>query len=414
MTLCRPVKGFKYSALHAGLKKQNLDLALIVAEKPVPTAAVFTTSQVVAAPVMVSREHVSDGYAQALIINAGNANACTGKQGIYDARAMCEAVAREVDCQEGEVLCASTGVIGVSLPLEKIENALPELASKLEPSAENLELVAQAIMTTDTKMKCYSTTFENDGITYTMMGIAKGSGMIAPNMATMIGVILTDAPLTPSACDALLRKSVRNTFNAVTVDGDTSTNDTLVLMASGAAGGVALETPMSTGFVQAEEACFEVCKHLAEEIASDGEGATKMIDVVVTGAQTSADAKKVARTIAESPLVKTALFGNDANWGRVAGAAGRSGVAFDQNRLSVTFAGILVCKNGCAVCFDEDVALVALKQPRVSIHVDLGRTQTPDIDFKSAFTAQPHEGSAHIMTCDLTYDYVRINGEYRS
>lgn len=414
MMSCCPVKGFKYNALHAGLKKKKLDLALIVADKPVPAAAVFTTSQVVAAPVLVSREHVNDGLAQALIVNAGNANACTGGQGLADAREVCATVAKELECALGDVLCASTGVIGVSLPLEKIISAVPQLHKGLNASSDKLEDVAQAIMTTDTKMKCFTTTFVNNEITYTMTGIAKGSGMIAPNMATMIGVLLTDAPLSSAACDALLRKSVRHTFNAVTVDGDTSTNDTLVLMASGAAGGETIDSPASREFAQAAAACFEVCSNLAQSIASDGEGATKMIDVVVTGAQSCLDAEKVARTIADSPLVKTALFGNDANWGRVAGAAGRSGVAFNQESLSVTFAGILVCEKGCAVVFDEEEALVALAKPRVSIHVDLGRSQMPDLDFESTFTATPHEGSARIMTCDLTYDYVRINGEYRS
>lgn len=414
MVACQPVQGFTYSALHAGLKKKKLDLALIAAQKPVAAAAVFTTSQVVAAPVIVARNHVAQGYAQALIINAGNANACTGEQGLQDAYSMCQATAQHVGCDPREVLCASTGVIGVKLPVEKITGSLAELTCGLEGSSEQFERVAHAIMTTDTKMKCSTATFEVGEKTYTMTGIAKGSGMIAPNMATMIGVILTDAPLSPEACDALLRKSVRHTFNAVTVDGDTSTNDTLVLMASGAAGGKEISTPTSAGFDAASRACFEVCEHLACAIASDGEGATKMVDVVVTGAHSSSDAEKVARTIAQSPLVKTALFGNDANWGRVAGAAGRSGVAFNQADLSVTFAGIAVCAQGCAVAFDEEKALIALKKPRVSIHVDLGQSADSNSDFESAFTAQPNEGSARIMTCDLTYDYVRINGEYRS
>lgn len=408
------IRGFSYSALHAGLKKKKLDLALIVAKKPVAVSAVFTTSQVVAAPVVVARQHVSNGFAQAIIINAGNANACTGQQGLLDAQSTCDAVADHLGCDPHDVICASTGVIGVPLPISKITDALNELTSGLTPQAEMLEQVAYAIMTTDTKVKVASTTFEVEGTTYTMTGIAKGSGMIAPNMATMISVILTDAPLSPHACKELLLASCATTFNAVTVDGDTSTNDTLILMASGEGGGPTIESESSAGFKAASQATFTMCEQLASMIAADGEGATKMIDVVVTGAATSADAAKIARTNAESPLVKTALFGNDANWGRVAAASGRSGVAFDQSKLSISFAGIKVCENGEALGFDESQALEALSQDRVFIHIDLGGSANPHADFESAFTQTPAPGSARIMTCDLSYDYVRINGEYRS
>lgn len=414
MSQCVPVKGFSFSALHAGLKKKKLDLALITAQRPIAVSAVFTTSQVVAAPVIVARKHVENGYAQAVVINAGNANACTGQQGLLDAQATCQAVASHLGCDPYDVICASTGVIGVPLPVSKITDALPALTTGLTPSADMLENVAHAIMTTDTKVKVATTTFEVEGTTYTMTGIAKGSGMIAPNMATMISIILTDAPLSPQACKGLLSANCATTFNAVTVDGDTSTNDTLILMASGEGGGSTIVDENSLGFAEASQATFKVCEQLASMIAADGEGATKMIDVVVTGAASSADAAKIARTNAESPLVKTALFGNDANWGRVAAASGRSGVAFDQSKLSISFAGIKVCKNGEALGFDEDEALEALSQDRIFIHIDLGGSAHPQADFESTFTQTPAPGAARIMTCDLSYDYIRINGEYRS
>lgn len=408
------VQGFSYNALHVGLKKKRLDLALVAADRPVACAALFTQNRVVAAPVLVAQEHCASGYAQAILVNAGNANACTGEQGRVDAENMCANAAAALGCTADDVLCASTGVIGVPLPVEKISNNIDELVKDLAPDDEHVALVSQAIMTTDTCSKVVTSTFEHEGRTYTITGLAKGSGMIAPNMATMIGVLLTDAPISPAVCDSLLRLAAAHTFNAVTVDGDTSTNDTLIFMASGAAGGTSIDAKTHPAFEAALIALFDVCEKLAAMIAADGEGATKMVDVVVTGASTCSDATQMARTIAESPLVKTALFGNDANWGRVAGAAGRSGVAFDPNALSITFAGIQVCAHGEALGFDEDEALAALSQKHVSIHVDLGQSNTPKCDFDSTFTAHPHEGSARIMTCDLSYDYVRINGEYRS
>ena len=408
------VKGFSCNALHVGLKKKHLDLALIAAEEPVPCAGLFTQSRVVAAPVIVSQEHCGSGYAQAFIINAGNANACTGEQGLADAREICATAAGALGCKDTDVLCASTGVIGVPLLADKIVGNIEDLASGRAGDDDHVGLVSQAIMTTDTCSKITTASFEYDGTTYSITGIAKGSGMIAPNMATMIGALLTDAPISPAVCDSLLRSVAAHTFNAVTVDGDTSTNDTLVLMASGAAGGEMIDAKSNPAFELALAALFEVCEKLAMMIAADGEGATKMVDVVVTGASSSADAEQMARTIAESPLVKTALFGNDANWGRVAGAAGRSGVAFNPGLLGITFAGIQVCANGEALVFDEDEALKALSAPHVSIHVDLGQSSQTQLDYESTFTAHPNEGSARIMTCDLSYDYVRINGEYRS
>ena len=388
--------GFLASGVSAGLKAGNKrDLALIVAEKTVPAAAVFTTNLVAAAPVVISRRHIAGGAARAVVINAGNANACTGVQGERDAVATADALAGALGCDPHEVIVSSTGVIGVPLPVGKLISAMPEAVSALDSRAG--DAAAEAIMTTDTFAKQTAVTFEWDGRRYLVGGMAKGSGMIAPNMATMLSVLTTDAPLSGAACDAALRQAVAVTFNRVTVDMDTSTNDMCVLMASGAAGGGAI-APGTPAFDLVAAAVHAVALELARMIARDGEGATKLVTVTVSGASTDADAEKAAFAIANSPLVKTALFGNDANWGRVAGALGRSGARVDPARFDIDFAGITVCRDGAATGFDEDEALAALSQPEVTIgvHLNLG------------------EGEATVWTCDLTYEYVRINGEYRS
>jgi len=388
--------GFLASGVSAGLKADNKrDLALVVADKTVPAAAVFTTNLVAAAPVTVSRRHIAGGVARAVVINAGNANACTGAQGEADAIATAAALATTLGCDPHEVIVSSTGVIGVPLPLDKVLSAIPAAVDELDNRTG--QFAAEAIMTTDTFAKQTAVTFEIDGERYTVGGMAKGSGMIAPNMATMLSVITTDAPLTSAACDAVLRQAVATTFNRVTVDMDMSTNDMCVLMASGAAGGAVIE-PGAPACDVVAAAVHALAEQLARMIARDGEGASKLVTVQVRGAASVQDAEKAAFAIANSPLVKTALFGNDANWGRVAGALGRSGAAVDPGAFDIDFAGIVVCRDGAAVAFDEDEALEALSQPEVDIHVDLhlGR------------------GEATVWTCDLTYEYVRINGEYRS
>lgn len=388
--------GFLASGVSAGLKSEGKrDLALVVAEKTVPAAAVFTTNKVAAAPVIVSRRHVAAGVARAVIINAGNANACTGAQGERDAIAMAEAVAGALGCAAEEVIVSSTGVIGVPLPFANLAVAIPEAVELLD--SRSGDDAATAIMTTDTFAKQMALSLEVDGRRITVGGMAKGSGMIAPNMATMLAVITTDAPLTSEACDAALRHAVVSTFNRVTVDMDTSTNDMCALLASGAAGGDEIRLE-SHAFGLVQEAVHAVAGELARMIARDGEGATKLVTITVAGALTTSDAEKAAFTIANSPLVKTALFGNDANWGRVAGALGRSGAQLDPDAFDIDFAGVPVCRGGVAVGFDEDEALEALKQPEVSIAVNL----------------HLGEGEATVWTCDLTYEYVRINGEYRS
>lgn len=388
--------GFACAGIHCGLKKTGSpDLALITADAPVPTAALFTRNQVAAAPVEVSRLHVGSGTARAVLINAGNANACTGLQGLNDARECAVAVAEALGCEVDDVLVCSTGVIGVPLPVGLVVAGVAEAAQALDNRSG--DPAAEAIMTTDTFAKQSAVCMSHEGRRIVVGGMAKGSGMIKPDMATMLAVLTTDAPLTSEACDAALRSAVATTLNRVTVDGDTSTNDTVVLMASGAAGGspIGSEGPV---FDKVAEAVRVVCSELARMIARDGEGATKLVTVTVSGADSDADAEAAAFSIADSPLVKTALFGNDANWGRVAMAVGKSGAVMDANRLAIRFAGIEVCREGTAVPFDEDEAFAALDVPEVEVEVDLG----------------VGDRSATVLTCDLSYEYVRINGEYRS
>lgn len=388
--------GFLGAAVSAGIKRSGKrDLALIVAEERCPAAAVFTRNAMAAAPVIVSREHIADGHARAIVVNAGNANACTGMQGMADARAMAAAVAEALGCDAADVLVASTGVIGVPLPMSLVTGGIAEAAEDLDVVTG--DAIAEAIMTTDTFPKQLAVRLDVDGRAYTVGGVAKGSGMIRPDMATMLAFLTTDAPLDPAACDAVLRASVARTFNRITVDSDTSTNDMCALMASGAAGG----SPIRPGDPRLEllaEAVEHVCGELAKMIARDGEGATKLVTVTVTGARDEADAERAAFAIAESPLVKTAIFGRDANWGRVAMAIGKSGAALDPARVRIVFAGVLTCENGTAVPFSEEEAARSLAESEVEVVADLG-----------VGTA-----SATVWTCDLTYEYVRINGEYRS
>jgi glutamate N-acetyltransferase/amino-acid N-acetyltransferase len=390
-------RGFLASAVAAGLRASGaLDVALVAASQGViPAAALFTTNRVAAAPVVVSRRHIAGGSARAVVINAGNANACTGASGIAAAEATAASVAELLGSDPCQIVVSSTGVIGVPLPVEKLLDALPAAARGL--SADGGPDAAKAIMTTDTVSKEAAVVFDFDGRTYAVGGMAKGSGMIAPNMATMLAVITTDAPLTSAACDAALRAAVGTTFNRITVDTDTSTNDMVVMMASGAAGGPPIGSK-DPAFDVVSAAVHAVCETLARMIARDGEGATKLITVTVRGAETDADADLAAFAIAGSPLFKTAIFGRDANWGRVAMAIGKSGCQLDPDAFDITFAGIEVCRAGAAVAFDEDAALEALGAVDVVVDVDL----------------HLGGGISTVWTCDLTYDYVRINGEYRS
>ncbi len=396
--------GVRAAGVSAGFRRnpERLDLALVAADAPCVAAATFTTNRFCAAPVTVSRAHVADGRARAVVLNSGNANAATGAPGLACAERACERVAFALGCDAEDVLVCSTGVIGVPLPWEPYEAGVPACASALSATAAGAHDAACAVMTTDTCPKEVSLAGEapqvgGGAVTVHVGGFVKGSGMIQPNMATMLAVLATDAPLTVEAARAALSAAVGQSFNKVTVDSDTSTNDTCILLATGAAGGEKIDLAHPAYPVVAA-AVRAACVDLARKIAADGEGATKLVTVTVTGAATDADADAVARSIANSPLVKTAIFGHDANWGRVAMAAGKCGVAFDQSRVDIDFLGVPVCRAGLTVPMDEDDMLRRFEAPEVTITVDLGMG----------------EASTRVWTCDLTHDYVTINGDYRT
>ena len=398
-------EGIRAAGIHAGFRADpnRLDLALVAADAPCTCAATFTTNRFCAAPVQVSRKRAASGQAQAVILNSGNANASTGEPGVQVALASAALVAEALGCAEDDVLVASTGVIGVQMPLAPYETGVPAAAAVLDHSVEAAHNAARAVMTTDTVPKEVALAGEvpcgADGspVTIHVGGFVKGSGMIMPNMATMLCVLATDAPLEPAAAQAALTAAVSQTFNKVTVDSDTSTNDTCILLATGAAGGAAI-TQDSPAFAQVATAIRCACENLARKIAADGEGATKLVTVDVVGAANDQDADTVARAIANSPLVKTAIFGHDANWGRVAGAAGKCGVEFDQYGVDIDFLGVPVLRAGLPLPMDEDDMLRRFEEPEVTIAVDLG----------------VGDASARIWTCDLTHDYVTINGDYRT
>lgn len=390
--------GFMCAGVSAGIKRTGRkDVALLVGETAFPAAAVFTMNSMAAAPIQVSREHIASGLIRAVVVNSGNANACTGPEGEEDARAMAEVCARALDCRPEEVIVASTGVIGVPLPMDAVLSGIEDAAASLASTSGAAQDAAEAIMTTDTFAKQVAAFVEVGGTRYHVGGMAKGSGMIMPNMATMLAFVTTDAPLSSTACDAALRSAVDLTFNRISVDSDTSTNDMCLLMASGAAGGEVIE-PGTDSFARVSACVVGVCEELAKMIVRDGEGATKFVTVTVRHAASVADAECAARSIANSPLVKTALFGGDANWGRVVAAVGKSGAKVDPRLIAVDFAGITVCKDGTGFLFDEAVAAAALALPDVEILVDLGLG----------------DGEATVWTCDLSYEYVRINGDYRT
>lgn len=400
-------RGYRASGVHAGFRKDpsRLDLALVVADQPCACAGVFTRNVFCSAPVTVSREQldgVGYGTARAVVINSGNANAATGDIGLKTARETTQLVAEAAGCTKDEVLVASTGVIGMHLPMAPFKEGLPNAVSQL--SSDGGAQAAQAIMTTDTCPKEVAVTFSGDGIGYdgcsfTVGGMAKGSGMIMPNMATMISVLTTDAPIAAPALHRALVKAVNGSFNKVTVDSDTSTNDCCFLFANGeAASDASVFEEGSLAFARFEEALYAVCQNLARKMASDGEGATHLITVNVVGAATEEDADLAARAIANSPLVKTAVYGHDANWGRVAMAIGKSGAVFRQEDAAIDIMGMPVCRNGLTVVFDEEEALRRFEEAEIIIDVDLGAGGA----------------STTVWTCDFTHDYVTINGDYRS
>ena len=398
--------GFKACGVHAGFRRNphKLDMALLVADEPCVAAGVFTQNVFCAAPVQLCKDRLNNqgyGTARAVVANSGNANAATGTLGLDVAYKSAELVAAEVGCSAEEVLVASTGVIGVPLPLEPYEHTADALA-QADASWQAAHDAAIAIMTTDTHPKecAYSWTSADpafEGITFTVGGCCKGSGMIMPNMATMISLVTTDFPVTGPAAYAALKEAADASFNKVTVDSDTSTNDTCILLASGAA---APHSYVSDGVAYEEfrAALIAVCTELARKIAIDGEGATRLVTVNVKGAATDADADLVARAIANSPLVKTAIAGRDANWGRIAAAAGKSGATFEQENVDIDIMGMPVMRGGLPVVFSEEEALRRFEDSEIVLDVNLGAGAC----------------ATRIWTCDFTHEYISINGDYRT
>lgn len=386
--------GFRAAAVAAGLYPDRPDLAVIAADVVGPAAGVFTTNRVQAAPVAVSREHLASGFARAIVVNAGCANACTGPEGLSDARRMAELTGKELGCPVHEVVVASTGVIGVRLPIQKIEAGLRVLVPRLDTSggAE----ASRAIMTTDTRPKEVGVEFRLGGRRARIGGMAKGSGMIAPRMATMLAFLTTDVQVTPSLLKSAMEHAAES-FNRITVDGDTSTNDMAVILSAGQAGAPVIDS-RGSGFSAFEEALEEACRRLAGMIVRDGEGATKVAEVRVEGATSREDAERVARAIAESPLVKTALHGGDPNWGRILAAAGRSGVEFDADSVDVFIGEIHVAEKGAARPYDESEAARAMRDDPVILRVRLNQGDC----------------GGWMLTSDLSHGYIDINAHYRS
>jgi glutamate N-acetyltransferase/amino-acid N-acetyltransferase len=393
-------RGFRFAATACGLKKTGaLDLAMLSSDVPASAAAVFTQNLVVAAPVLVSKAHLkaSKGRMRAVVVNAGNANCATGTNGHAAALKTVAECAKRLGCAAEEIFVCSTGVIGVPLPLEKILRALPVVARHQRPSARSFAELSLAICTTDTRPKTATASFKMAGKRVHIVGCAKGAGMIHPNMATMLAFLATDAAIAPALLQKTLRTVTQGTFNAISVDGDTSTNDSLIILANGAAGApsIGANTSAHRGFTAALE---EVCRSLALQIVADGEGAQRVIEIEVRGAKTEKIARRIAETIATSPLVKTAFAGGDPNWGRIFAAAGRAGVSFDPALVDIKMAGISVLRRGQPLDFNERAASNKLLGSHVPLLIDL------------------HAGkaSARYWTCDFTAEYVRINASYRT
>lgn len=395
------IAGVRLATAEAGIRYKNrTDVLLVVMDKGTAVAGVFTKSKCPSAPVEWCRAKLKGGKARALVVNSGNANAFTGKTGRASTALTAKIAAKAVGCSESEIFLASTGVIGEPLDATKFDGVLGRLAETAEPG--DYLAAAKAIMTTDTFPKVATATVKLGKAKVTINGMAKGAGMIAPDMATMLSFIFTDAPIAPAALQALLKTGVEDTFNAVTIDGDTSTSDTLLAFATGAAAAHGApkisraSDPRLKAFVKAFN---QILANLSEQVARDGEGARKLVEITVEGAKTKASARKIAMSIANSPLVKTAIAGEDANWGRVVMAVGKAGEPADRDKLSISFNGIRVAKSGARdPDYDETQVSEAMKAPEIAIKVSLGLGK----------------GRDRVMTCDLTKEYVAINGDYRS
>ncbi|MBI5125761.1 MAG: bifunctional glutamate N-acetyltransferase/amino-acid acetyltransferase ArgJ [Planctomycetes bacterium] len=395
--------GFLAGACACGIKQGGCDLALLLSDRPARAAALFTTNQIVAAPVRLSRETVKRGPIRAVVVNSGNANACTGAQGLLNAMAMAEATARELGLSPSEVLVASTGIIGQPLPMEKVLAGIREAGKQIGRDAEHGRSFTRAIMTTDTSPKELALKIDTGDRTITLGGAAKGAGMIAPNMATMLAFITTDATLTKGQAKACLQRAVNRSFNQITIDGHMSTNDTVILMANGASGGPCLRGRDLTAF---QEALGHLCQVLARAIVKDGEGATKFVRVVVKGAKKEKEAGVIARAIANSPLVKTAINGEDPNWGRIISAAGAAGITLDEKRLRLYIGESLIFEGGTSVVgaycntpphpIQELKNIMQGKELDLRLELGLGRAE------------------AEVWTCDLSEKYVTINARYHT
>ena len=390
------VPGFKFAGVACGIKKsKKRDLALIFSERPATAAAIFTTNRVKAAPVLVGMKRMRRGIIQAVVVNSGNANACTGIRGVRDAEVMCREVGEQLGIDPRLVIPSSTGVIGVAMPMEKVRSGIEKATAIL--SADSFLHAAEAIQTTDRFVKVASATCHLRGKKVVLAGMVKGAGMIAPKMATMLAYILTDAAVEPRSLRAILRHSAEETFNCVTVDGDMSTNDTVLFLANGLAGNAPVrrgsrEERALAGMAQ------EVMKKLAIKLVEDGEGATKVVEICVDGARSVAEARRVAFTVANSNLVKTAFFGSDPNFGRIMAAIGYADVPIQPERIDVSFNSVPVVKRGVGMNSSERKATKVLRRPsfRLKIHLHQGRK------------------SASVWTCDLSCEYVRINSAYRT
>jgi glutamate N-acetyltransferase / amino-acid N-acetyltransferase len=387
--------GFRAAGVAAGIKPDRLDLALVAADRPCVAAGVFTANLAQAAPVVVSRAHLAGARARAIVANAGCANAATGDAGLADARQMAALAARAVGCPVGEVVVASTGVIGVRLPMEELRDGIARAGERL--SRGGGAEAARAIMTTDTKPKQVAVAFPVAGRSCQVGGMAKGAGMIAPNMATMLAFFTTDAAVAPELLRRALVQAVGESLNRITVDGDTSTNDCAVVLASGASGAPAIERE-GADFEAMSRALAGAARELALMLVRDGEGVTRIAEVRVEGARSAADADRVARTVAESPLVKTALHGGDPNWGRVLAAVGRAGVPLDISKLSLWIGDVHVAERGAALEYVEKTAAAAMQEDPVRLRIRLGEG----------------DASGWIWTSDLSHGYVDINAHYRS
>lgn len=385
----RVPEGFKASGVSSGIKPHGLDLALIVSDLPCKAVGLFTSNRVKAAPVLYSKRVLRRGEARAIVANSGCANACTGPEGLADAELMARLTERTLGLKRGEVLVASTGVIGRRLPLEKVREAMPRLVDGLSP--EGFTKAAEAIMTTDTVPKISWAEIKTARITGTVLGIAKGAGMIRPDLSTMLCFLVTDVGMERERLIACLREAVSTSFNAITVDGEQSTNDTVFLLANGAKGELLKEEVSSF-----REALSRVTEELSKKIVSDAEGATTLAEVRVRGAKDDAQAKRAAMRVANSLLVKTALFGRDPNWGRIMAALGDAGIRLDPSRISIWINGLKVVANGRGSGVPEGMMRRAMASGEVRMEIELGLG----------------EGKARVLTSDLSYEYVRINSEY--